>query len=99
MSYFSIEYLNHKKKLEYTSIRIREMRGDLPFGVHVLCPLSDKNKFECENKFGWFLYSKQYVAKIRQVIIEKMPDDYLIVKRKPQEYLNEYLKKVNIFQK
>lgn len=92
-------YQNFKRGLSNTAERIRGNRGNIPNGIHVLCPINIENEVECEEVEGWFFYSDKYVQYLYDMITIEKPDDYSIIRDMNEKLIYSYLKKANILKK
>lgn len=92
-------YQNFERGLFNTAARIREKRGDIPKGIHVLCPIDIGNEMECEEVDGWYFYSERYVKYLCEMIVMEKPDDYSIIRDMNEKLIYSYLKKANILKK
>lgn len=85
--------------LNNTAKRLLGKRGNLPFGIHILCPLDIFNGAETEDISGWKLYSDSYIHKVVPVLRQKQIDKYTEIIRKSEYAVKEYLKEIHIFEK
>lgn len=69
----------------------RRLRGEIPNGIHILCPFSNSGGAEW---YGWWLYPQSTVNAVIQKINENNADNY-------DDIINndimQYMKNVNIF--
>ncbi len=89
-------YQNYDRGLYNTAQRFYGNRGNIPKGIHVLCPIDISNKNVIENVDGWFFYSEKYVHYLFEMISFEKPDSYAEIRRLEQYALKLYLKKPNI---
>lgn len=92
-------YQNSKRGLENTSSRIKEQRGEIPKGIHVLCPIDVKNEYMREEVMGWYLYSERYVKYIHEMLVIEQKDDFETIKRMNEYAIKTYLGKANTLKK
>lgn len=89
-------YLDSPRGLANTAQRFYGKRGDIPQGLHVLCPINIQNEYEVETMYGWCFYSDNYVHSLIEMIKNKKPAKYVDLKRLKAYALKMYLKKPNL---
>ncbi len=68
-------FQNSKRGIRNTMMRLREERGKLPQGIHVLCPMNPMGANpRCIMKNGWCFYQTSYVKEIVDCIENPEPD-------------------------
>ena len=82
-----------------TSERLLGIRGKLPRGFHILCPIDIFNDKEAEEISGWELYSDEYVQNVVNVLRLRRMDQYSEIISRSRDYVKEYIKDVHIFEK
>lgn len=92
-------YQNFERGLSNTASRLRGDRGNIPDGIHVLCPIDIGNEYEREEIEGWYFYSERYVRYLNEMMIIEKPDDYSLVSRLGDYAIKMYLKKANTIKK
>lgn len=89
-------YQNFERGLTNTAQRFYGKRGDIPQGIHVLCPIDIGNENEVEKVDGWCFYSERYVHYLVDMMEIEKPDRYSELKRFEEYALKIYLKKANL---
>lgn len=89
-------YQNTDRGLTNTAQRFYGKRGEIPQGLHVLCPIDIGNESEVEKVDGWCFYSDKYVHFLVEMMEIEKPDRYAELKRLEEYALKIYLKKANL---
>lgn len=92
-------YVPSYRGLINTSRRLLGCRGQIPDGIHVLCPINIRDNNVCEKHDGWILYSNAYIEDLRQIILNNEPGHYNTIRNMLPTELDEYLKEIEIFRK
>ena len=90
-------YQNFNRGLNNTTQRFYGRRGEIPQGLHVLCPIDIGNESEVEKVDGWCFYSKRYVHYLVEMMEIEKPDMYEELRELEEYALKIYLKKANLF--
>ena len=89
-------YQNSKNGLDKTAKKFAETRGELPTGIHFLCPIDIWNKNQVEEFATWYFYSDRYVKFLIEMMDIEKPDSYEEIKGLQRSELQMYLKKANL---
>lgn len=93
-------YQDSKWGLKNTAERLLGKRGELPGGLHVMCPIDVfATGADSENIHGWTLYSKEYINNIEDIVRHSNADDYIMIKRMDIYSAQDYLRKLHFFYK
>lgn len=71
-------FQNSERGIYNTKQRLKGERGEIPNGIHILCPINPmRNSIQCEEVHGWSFYKKSYaddiVDFIESLVFEKIP--------------------------
>ena len=94
-------YQTTSNALDNGANKLMGNRGEIPNGVHVLCPFDSSNKIEF---YGWYFYTRENVNRIVKKIKEydraKEADDYnKVILNNSIMDVSEYIKIMHIFVK
>lgn len=89
--------------LTNTAAKIKGVRGALPFGLFLLCPLDIDIAPDIENVYGWYMYSDSYVDRVVSVMRRRSfnnADRYndVILGRSDAE-IKAYIRQIRVFVK
>ncbi len=82
--------------LNHTAEKLLGIRGALPDGTIILCPLDLSDRSLYITHEGWFLYSDFYAKKIQWVIDNADRSAYSAVKKNDKQHIVDYVKKMHI---
>lgn len=96
VNYRMWSYQNFDRGLTNTAQRFYGKRGNIPEGIHVLCPIDIGNDSEIEKVDDWCFYSDRYVHFIVDMMEIEKPDSYSDLRRLEEYAIKIYLKKANM---
>ena len=72
-----------------TMTKLEGKHGQLPSGLHMLCPIDIYNDKQIEEVAGWKLYSAEYIKEIEQLINQGQIIDYDVLKGNLRSYVGQ----------
>ncbi len=82
-----------------TISKLRGDRGELPSGLHLLCPFNYQDSSQYEDICGWRLYHKDYAERIKALIHNSIIDNYDRIMMQDEDFLKLYITIPQIFRK